>query len=73
VGNWRLVHFYEDGRDELYDLAADPGETTDLAVPQPAKAAGLRATLDRWLADVDGQMPTPNPDADPAHDRPQGE
>jgi hypothetical protein len=73
AGNWRLVHFYEDGRDELYDLAADPGETTDLAVPQPAKAAGLRTTLDRWLTDVDGQMPTPNPDADPAHDRPRGE
>jgi arylsulfatase A-like enzyme len=25
-GPWRLVHFYEDDRDELYDLAADPGK-----------------------------------------------
>jgi arylsulfatase A len=69
-GPWRLVHFYEDGRDELYDLAADPGETTDLATEQPAKATQLRSTLDTWLIDVGAQLPTPNPAADPARDRP---
>jgi arylsulfatase A-like enzyme len=72
AGRWRLVHFYEDGRDELYDLAADPAETTDLAVLQPAKAADLRTKLDRWLAEVNGQMPTPNPDVDSARDQPGG-
>jgi len=70
AGPWRLVHFYEDDRDELYDLAADPGETTDLAATRPAQAADLRSRLDRWLAEVGGQLPTPNPDADPARDRP---
>ncbi|MFM7207159.1 MAG: sulfatase [Planctomycetaceae bacterium] len=69
-GPWRLVHFYEDDRDELYDLATDPGETTDLATTQPAKAQELRRTLDTWLADVGAQLPTPNPDADPTRDRP---
>jgi hypothetical protein len=66
------VHFYEDGRDELYDLATDPAETTDLAVPQPAQAADLRTKLDRWLADVGGLLPTPNPDVDSARDQPGG-
>ena len=27
-GSWRLVHFYEDDRDELFDLANDQSETT---------------------------------------------
>jgi len=70
AGNWRLVHFYEDDRDELYDLAADPGETTDVATERPEKAADLRRRLDTWLAAVGGQVPTPNPDVDPARDRP---
>ena len=70
AGNWRLVHFYEDDRDELYDLAADPGETTDVATERPEKTADLRRRLDTWLADVGGQLPTPNPDVDPARDRP---
>ena len=70
AGNWRLVHFYEDDRDELYDLAADPGETTDVAKERPEKTADLRRRLDTWLADVGGQLPTPNPDVDPARDRP---
>ena len=73
AGEWRLVHFYEDGHDELYDLATDPGEATNLAAARPEQTADLRARLDRWLADVDGQMPTPNPDADPSRDRPRGE
>jgi len=68
-GSWRLVHFYEDGHDELFDLAADPGETTDLTTTQADKAAELRGQLDAWLTDVDAQLPTPNPDADPAIDR----
>jgi arylsulfatase A-like enzyme len=50
AGSWRLVHFYEDGRDELYDLARDPGEITDLAAKDPTRAAELKATLDAWLA-----------------------
>ena len=34
-GDFRLIHFYEDDRDELYDLAHDIGETKDLAAAQP--------------------------------------
>ena len=68
AGGWRLVHFYEDGRSELYDLANDPGEKTDLAAKEPARAAELQAMLDAWLNAVDAQFPTPNPDHDPARD-----
>jgi arylsulfatase A-like enzyme len=70
AGDWRLVHFYEDDRDELYDLSADPGETTDVAARRPDRATDLRRRLDAWLADVGAQFPTPNPAFDPARDRP---
>ncbi len=61
AGTWRLVHFYEDDRDELYDLATDPGETTDLAAAEPERRTALRATLDAWLVETGAQMPVPNP------------
>jgi len=64
-GDLRLVHFYEDGRDELFDLSADAGETQDLAYARPAQAKALRSRLDSWLNSVDAQLPTPNPAYDP--------
>jgi hypothetical protein len=39
-----------DGRQELYDLAADPHETRDRAGDQPQRAAQLAADLDRYVA-----------------------
>jgi arylsulfatase A len=71
-GDFRLVHFYEDGRDELYDLANDVGETKDLATAQPAMAKTLRTRLDAWLKSVDAQLPTKNAAYDPAADANQG-
>lgn len=68
AGSWRLVHFYEDERDELYDLAADEGETADLAARESARARALREKLDAWLAEVGAQMPVPNPNHEPAQD-----
>ena len=64
-GEWKLLHFYEDDRVELYDLATDPAEQHDLAAANVAKAAELRAKLDAWRKAVDAQTPTPNPQAQP--------
>jgi arylsulfatase A-like enzyme len=69
-GDWRLVHFYQDGRSELYDLAHDEGEKTDLATRESGRAAALKAKLDAWLESVGAQLPTPNPDHDPSRDQP---
>jgi arylsulfatase A-like enzyme len=57
----KLILYHEDGRAELYDLRADPGEQTDLAPSRPEQAAALRATLERWLDSVHAAMPTPDP------------
>jgi arylsulfatase A-like enzyme len=50
-----------DGSRSLYDLRADPGETTDVAASNPRTTADLGETLDEWLdsfehADVDDSV-----------------
>jgi arylsulfatase A-like enzyme len=65
---WRLVEFFEDDRAELYALGDDPMEQHDLAALQPQKTAELRAKLQAWRESVGAQLPTPNPDYDPAKD-----
>ena len=63
-GEWRLVHFYEDGRSELYNLAQDVSESRDLAGEMPDKAAELLAKLNEWRASVGAQRPLQNPGAE---------
>jgi arylsulfatase A-like enzyme len=65
-GNWKLIEWFEDQRVELFDLANDPAEETDLARRQPERAAALRAELKAWQKDVNAVHPTPNPHFDPA-------
>ncbi|MDG3007892.1 sulfatase [Paludisphaera mucosa] len=64
-GDWKLIEHYEDGRLELYDLAADPGEQSDLAGRDPSRARAMRAKFAAWRSSVDAQANTPNPDFDP--------
>jgi len=55
-GGWKLVwpmgsdHPLLSGKPELFDLAADPGETRNLAAAEPARVEALRAHLERWIA-----------------------
>ena len=56
-GDWKLIHFYEDGRYELYNLAEDIGESHDLAVARPKIVQELRAMLEDWLEREDAQFP----------------
>jgi len=63
--NWKLIRFYHQDTVQLFDLAADPGETSDLAEQKPKIAAALDAMLTRHLSTIGAQLPTPNPDYDP--------
>ena len=65
VGDLKLMHFYEDDRDALFDLSKDIGERNDLSVTMPAEAARMRKQLDSYLATVDAQFAVPNPQFDP--------
>jgi arylsulfatase A len=65
MGDLKLVRYYEDGRTELFDLEADPGETTNLAQARPDDAKRLEAALAVYLSRSDAGMPRTNPQADP--------
>jgi arylsulfatase A-like enzyme len=56
-GNWKLIRFYESGRDELYNLSDDLREQHDLAASETRKANELSDRLKVWLKEVNAQMP----------------
>lgn len=66
AGDWKLIEFYEGQPVELYNLAADLGEEHNLAAAEPARVARLRQMLAEWRVTVAAQMPTANPNYDPA-------
>lgn len=47
-GNWKLLCDYDGSQAQLYDLARDPGETTNLASHQPERTARLTNALLAW-------------------------
>ena len=65
-GDFKLVEFFNDMHVELYNLREDIGEQRDLASAMPAKVEELRARLHSWRKEVGAQMPTTNPNHDPA-------
>ncbi len=50
-GDWRLVDY-----DELYDLATDPAQQTNVAASHPAVVADLRAAYEEWWTLCSEQM-----------------
>lgn len=74
-GSHKLIRVYGEGATpsedhfELYDLVADPGETTNLASADPSTVTTLAAALDASLADSGAVLPRPNPTYRPAYDR----
>lgn len=66
AGDWKLIHFFEDDHVELYNLKDDIGEKSDLAKTNPKKVAELRGKLNTWRTEVGAQLPTKNPNYDPA-------
>ena len=61
-GSWKLIHYYEDDRVELFHLANDRSERTALATTYPARAKELKQQLDQWRESVGANVPKPNPD-----------
>ena len=58
---WKLINGAE-----LYDLQADPGESTNVATQNPAVVAELRQRYEAWFADVGHTRPN-NYAAPPVH------
>ena len=70
LGRFKLIHYFEDARDELYDLSADVGERIEIADLNPEKTDEMRALLQRWWTHTGAFIPTtPNPGYEPGFDR----
>ncbi len=59
--DWKLIYYHEDQRVELYNLAVDLEEQTDVASQHPEVVVELKKKLDAWLAETGGVMPEKDP------------
>jgi len=59
--HWKLLHFHEDGHDELYDLTSEGGETNEILRFYEDKGAELRGLLMKELEASNARLPVPNP------------
>jgi arylsulfatase A len=64
-GDYKLIEFYEHQRHELFNIATDVSENTNLVDREPARSAQMAARLAAWRQAVDAQMPSENPDYQP--------
>tara|TARA_R110002049_G_scaffold285698_4_gene467177 strand:+ start:381435 stop:382943 length:1509 start_codon:yes stop_codon:yes gene_type:complete len=60
-GSYKLIHFAEDDRVELFDLSKDIGEQNELSETLPAVAESLRASLKEKLRSVSARQAVPLP------------
>ncbi len=67
-GDWKLIHYFEDDRNELYNVAEDIGEQNDLSEKHPDRVETMLADLKQWQKDVDASYPTRNQDYNEAAD-----
>ena len=68
-GDWKLIEHYEDGRQELFHLGTDIGETKNLAASEPKRAARMARWLADWRQTVGAQTNMVNPAFDAAAHR----
>jgi len=57
-GKWKLIHYYEDDRDELYDLESDPKEEMEVLAQNEDVAERLGDLLQSFLQKVKANMPS---------------
>ncbi len=60
-GDWKLIYYYEDGHEELYNLKTDLSETTDLSAKNPKIVGKLHAELFEYLKNVGAKIPIKDP------------
>ena len=56
-GEYKLIHYFDMQPDELFSLAEDPYETTNLAAQFPELASQLKSSLKAWWLKTGARMP----------------
>lgn len=64
LGNWKLIHYYEDGHEELYNLENDLAETTDVAAGNTDVVKELSSRLFSHLQEAGALYPEKDPEYD---------
>ena len=72
AGDWKLIEFYETGRQELFNLAKDMRESNNLIEQNADIAKDLQAKLVAWRESVGAKLPTPNPNYSPNEQQDDG-
>ncbi|MFT6807160.1 MAG: arylsulfatase A-like enzyme [Saprospiraceae bacterium] len=60
-GEWKLIHYYEEDREELFNLTSDAKELIDIAENHPEKVKQLDAELFEILNATGARFPTKDP------------
>ncbi|NNF36964.1 MAG: sulfatase [Saprospiraceae bacterium] len=60
-GNYKLMHWHEDDKLELYNLSIDPSERMDMSEKLILKRDSLKLLLENWKTENNASMPTVNP------------
>jgi arylsulfatase A-like enzyme len=61
-GKWKLIHYYEDGREELYNLKNDLEEQTDVANNNSELVQKMSKKLFVMLDEMGARYPTKDPE-----------
>lgn len=61
-GDWKLIHYWEDGRDELYNIHDDIGEQNDLAQKDAQRVEQMREKLMSWLNEAGARYAVKDPE-----------
>ena len=56
-GDWKLIHYYDGRPTELFNIAADLGESNNLATQNPEITQKLTHELRKFLMDAGAQFP----------------
>ena len=60
-GDWKLIRWYESGKEELFNLKNDIGEQKNLVEQETKIAKSLAKKLDKWLKSEQALFPEKNP------------
>lgn len=62
LGDWKLIHYYENGHQELFNLKNDIEESSDVAVTNQEKVKQLNQLLFDYLNEVGAKYPVNDPE-----------
>ena len=62
AGDYKLIHFFEEDRVELYNLRKDISEEKNLVGEMPDMAKQMKAQLAEWRERIEAKIPQPNPE-----------